>query len=80
MIVLLKGFSKQNTAVMHHGIIRTLIFTSDNIITKETLKIFKNFKYILDRITTNNKKNRFIKDKTHSVSFLEHTGQLLKGI
>lgn len=78
MIVPLKGFSKQNTAVMHCDIIRNLILTFGNVITEETLTVFENLKYIVGRRTTNNKQKRIIKDKTPSVSFLEHTGQLLK--
>lgn len=65
---------------MHSDIFRTLIFTFGNIITEETLTVFKNFKYIVGRRTTNNKQNRFIKHKTHSVPFLEHTGKLQKGV
>lgn len=80
MIVPLKGFSKQNTAVIHCGIIRTFILTFGNIITEETLTAFKNLKYRVGRRITSNKQSRFIKHKTHSVSFLEQTGQLLKGI
>lgn len=80
MIVSLKGFSKRNTAIMHCAIIRILILTFGNIITQEPLTVLKNFEYIMGRRITNDKQNRFIKHKTHSVSFLEHNGQLLKGV
>mgnify|MGYP001856915695 CR=1 FL=1 len=80
MIVPLKGFGHR--AIMHCDVIRTLILTVGNIIAEKPYMFLNNFKYLLniwieEPAVTN--KTKLNKQKAHSVSFLEHSGQLLKG-
>lgn len=88
MIVPLKGFGHR--AVMHCDVIRTLILTVGNIIAEKPYMFLNNFKYLFlnnfkyllniwieEPAVTN--KTKLNKQKAHSVSFLEHSGQLLKG-